>query len=293
MAKKLREKDQEHASTMLAALQEKEAAIQSVVQAALEAQKQETEADKAAFQDVKATELATKMEEEFGKQVEDYKTKVAQELEEKANELSQLTNKLQVLESALETSQASKQGSLKAHRLSAAALALSEKLETSGPALDELSTLQQAAGNEGVIATACATIPQAVKTGVPTITMLQARFDKVVKKCRQAMLIPEGELGLEGQLAGMLLASVRSPPNPDDKIDDDDELKLVQARELVAVGALEEAIDLLEALPGQASLVLQDWKKEALDRVAVEKSLKVIKMECALLNKSCVVESET
>lgn len=291
MAQKLRAKDQEHASTLLAAVQEKEAAIQSVVDAALTAQKQELEADKVAFQEVKSAEIVKQMEEEFGKEVEEYKAKMANELETKTAALSQLTEKIKVLESALEMSQASKQGSLKAHRLSAAALALSEKLETNEPAADELAALQTAAGNEGVIATACATIPKSVATGVPTVAMLQARFEKVAARCRQALLVPEGQSGLEGQLAGMLLASVRSPPNPEDKTGDD-EVKLVQARELVATGQLEDAINLLESIPGQSSLLLQDWKKEALDRVAVEKSLKVIKLESALLNQTCVAENE-
>ena len=42
----------------------------------------------------------------------------------------------------------------------------------------------------------------------------------------------------------------------------------------------------LEQLSGQTAYAVKDWKKAALDRIAVEKVLKVVKLECSLLNKS-------
>jgi hypothetical protein len=41
------------------------------------------------------------------------------------------------------------------------------------------------AADEGVIASALSTIPSAVKTGVPTLPELQAKFEKVHSICRQ------------------------------------------------------------------------------------------------------------
>jgi hypothetical protein len=54
----------------------------------------------------------------------------------------------------------------------------------------------------------------------------------------------------------------------------------------VKVGDLENAVYELEKLTGQTAFTVEDWKKSAMDRIAVEKVLKVIKLECSLLNKS-------
>jgi len=119
---------------------------------------------------------------------------------------------------------------------------------------------------------------------------VQARFEKVASKTRQAALVPAGQSGLEGQLAGMLFATVKFPPKPDDPPPEDDidaaEYVLVRARQFVQYGELEKAIKELDRLKGQAAFTVQGWKKDATDRVAVEQALKVIKMECALLNES-------
>ena len=52
--------------------------------------------------------------------------------------LEALASKIDELEKALETSQTTQQGSFRAHRLSAAALTLAEKLETNQGAASEL-----------------------------------------------------------------------------------------------------------------------------------------------------------
>jgi hypothetical protein len=292
LAKRLREQDNELSTRMYKALQDKETTIQSVLNTALEAQQSEHEADKKAFEEIITGEIRSALDEEYGKRLEEYKSQVAQDLQQKVATLKGLTEKLQHLEAALEASKTSKEGSNKAHRLSAAALALAEKLETNVSAASELAALKLAAGNEGVIATACATIPAAVKVGVPTLPELQARFVKASKKCRQAALVPAGRPGLEGQLAGMLFATLKYPPNADDPAPESDkdsaEYVLVRAQKHVELGELEQAVEQLEKLTGQPAFTIADWKKDAICRIAVEKALKVIKMECALLNESCL-----
>jgi mitofilin len=293
MARRMRE--QEHELTLQAnkALQEKDANIQSVLGKALELQQNEHETDKKAFEQLKHAEIQVAMEEKYGKMMEEYKAKVAADLQQKVATLNALTQKLRHLESALEASKTSQQGSLKAHRLSAAALSLAEKLETSESAATELAALKAAAGHEGVICTACATIPESVQTtGVLTLAQLQARFSAAQKKCRQAALVPTGRLGLEGQLAGIFLAAIKYPPDPDDPAPESDkdnaEFVLARANRFVQHGELERAVEQLEKLQGQPAFTISDWMKDALDRIAVEKALKVIKMECALLNESCL-----
>lgn len=294
LAKRLREQDNELSTRLYKSLQEKEATIQSVLSTALEAQQNEHEADKKAFEEIITGEIQSALDEEYGKRLEEYKSQVAQDLQQKVATLNALTQKLQHLEAALEAGKTSKEGSHKAHRLSAAALALAEKLETNGSAASELSILKLAAGNVGVISTACATIPAAVKTGVPTLPELQTRFEKAYKKGRQAALVPAGRPGLEGQLAGLLFASLKFPPNADDPAPDADkdsaEYVLVRAQKHVQLGELEQAVEQLDKLTSQPAFTLADWKRDAINRIAVEKALKVIKMECALLNESCLEE---
>jgi len=292
MATRQREQKNELSTEMYKALQEKEATIQSVLNTALEAQRIEHEEDKKAFEEIITGEIQSSLDEEYGKKMEEYKSQVAHELQQKVSTLETLSKKLEQLEAALEASSTSKEGSLKAHRLSAAALALAEKMETNQGAAVELAALKLAAGNEGVIATACATIPDAVKTGVPTLPELQARFEVAWKKSRQAALVPAGRPGLEGQLAGMVFASLKYAPDPDDPAPENEkdsaEFVLARARQFVQTGELERAVDQLEKLKGQPAFTMADWKKDAINRIAVEKALKVIKMECALLNQAFV-----
>ena len=294
MAKKLREQEHVLSQQLFQAIQEKEATIQNVLSTALTTQKQEYEEEKKVWEEMTSMNIHAKVEDQYLQQLEEYKSQMAQALQEKARQMQSLADKLHQLQTALDASQTSKEGSLKAHRISAAALALTEKLESHFSAKTELETLKVAAGNVGVIATACATLPPSVaSTGVPTLSELQTRFmNSVQPKCRQAAFVPKGRVGLEGQLAGMLFATVRYAPSFDDAAPERDsdsaEYVLVRATRNVQMGELEMAVDELDKLSGQAAFVVADWKKNAIDRINVEKALKVIKMECALLNESCL-----
>jgi hypothetical protein len=294
MAKKLREQEHALSQQLFGAIQEKEATIQHVLSTALETQKQEYEEEKKVWEELTTMNLQTKLEEQFTQQLEDYKSRMSSNLRDKVQQMQALSEKLQQLQMALDFSQSSKEGSLKAHRISAAALALTEKLEGHHPAKSELETLRLAAGTVGVISTACATIPSSVTTtGVPTLSELQTRFvNSIQPKCRQAVLVPKGRIGLEGQLAGMLFSTIRYAPSYDDAAPasnpDHAEYVLARASRYVQMGELEHAVEELDKLSGQPAFVVTDWKKQAMDRINVEKALKVIKMECTLLNESCL-----
>ena len=292
MEKRLREQGSEMSDRLHKAVQDKESTIQTLLSSALEAQKAEHEADMKAFEDVTTAELQAKLEDEYAEKMVELTEKTAQNMQQKAATLTSLTEKLSQLESALEASKSSKEGSLRAHRVSAAALALAEKLESNQGAEIELKALKAAAGRDGVIATALATIPEAVNDGVPTLSDLQGRFGSVHKKGRQAALVPAGRPGLEGQLAGIIFAAMKYPPRPDDaapEVDKDSaEYVLARASQYVELGQLERAVEQLDKLQGQPAFTVADWKSDAMTRVALEKALKVIKMECALLNESMV-----
>ena len=44
----------------------------------------------------------------------------------------------------------------------------------------------------------------------------------------------------------------------------------------------------MDKLKGQTAFFMNDWKRKAMESVSTEKALKVIKLECALLNKDLV-----
>ena len=291
MAQRLREQDAAFHQQLREALNQKDAAIQTVVNAALEAQQEEHNQDKEAFAEKFQAETQTALNKQYGEQMAEYKQKMEKDLQDKVTTLASLSEKLRKLEAALEASQRTQQGSSQAHKLSAAALALSEVLETHTPASREVKALKTAAGQDGVIATVVRTLPESVTSdGVPTLSELQTKFEDNYSTCRQAALVPPGRPGLDGQLAGMLFASLKYPPQPDDPPPSDQpnnaEYVLARARKYVQLGELNAAIDELEKLQGQTAFVIQDWKKAAMDRVAVEKAIKVIKLECALLHES-------
>jgi hypothetical protein len=80
------------------------------------------------------TEYRTKLAEE--------KAEFAKELENKMSIIEELSHVLSKMESALQVSKSFESGSQIAHKMSAAALALAEKLETSKGAAVELAALQ-------------------------------------------------------------------------------------------------------------------------------------------------------
>lgn len=142
MARKLREQEDTLTRQANAALEQKESAIQAVVQAAAEAQEAEHKADLESTEERLKSELNAKYEVEYTEKLADVKAGFVKELEDKLSTINDLATQLQHLESALQVSRSFEMGSLRAHRMSAAALALSEKLETSKGAAKELAALK-------------------------------------------------------------------------------------------------------------------------------------------------------
>jgi len=297
LAAKLREQEDVITRQANAALAAKEESIQGLMKATSDAREQE-------MKDVLGNEtrrIANELEFDYQTKLQNdiaqIKSDHATELETHVNTMSGLKEKLDMLESRLEVSRNYESGSRKAHRVSAAALALANKLEVGEGAAVEIAALKGAAGEEGVIASAVTMIPaRANHGGVPTVSELQVKFDESYDVGREAAMVPEGRAGLEGQLLGKLFAKLSVPPSPDAVPTTEEEGSvsdgiLSLARKYVQLGDLEKAVDQLDRLEGQTAYVMNDWKCMASDRVSTERALKTIKLECALLNKDLVGES--
>lgn len=293
LAQKLREQEDVITRQANAALQAKEDSIANLMRATSEAREKEARdvlsSETKRITDELELEYSSKLQNELAKMKHAY----AADLEKHGSVMEQLQGKLELLSSRLEVSQSYESGSKRAHRVSAAALALASKLEVGEGAAVEIAALKGAAGGEGVIASAVGMIPSTAEEGVPTVAELQVAFDKSYTVGRQAAMVPEGRAGLEGQLMGMLFAKLSVPPSPESVPTSEEEGNVTDgvlslARKYVQVGDLEKAVEQLNKLKGQAAYVMNDWKSQAADRVSTERALKVIKLECALLNKELV-----
>ena len=273
-------------------LQEKEEAMQGIIENSLKIQEKSFEDEKASFEKMTEEKINAKYEEMFGNSLAQAKNEFAKKMEQRVQQITSLKNKLSDLEFALQSSKAYKSDSLQAHRMSAAAMALIDKLESSKPAAAAVEALKSVSETNAVVNAAISALPKSVaSSGVATLQELQTQFEEQVHpKCRQAAMIPEGQKGLEGQLLGMLFATLKFAPGPEDTAPESEkdaaEYVLARARRHVQLGELEQAVFQMDKLKGQPSFTASDWQQSAKDRLAVEKALKVIRMECALANEA-------
>jgi mitofilin len=292
MEQRMRQQNNELTSQAQTALKEKEEALQSILDNSLEIQEHVYNDEKAGFEKRTEEAMNAKYEELFGKSLAQAKESFAKRIEQKAKQMETLTKKLSDLEFALQTSKDYQSGSVQAHRMSAAALALVDTLESSKPAGAAMVALKAVAENNAVVNSALEALPSTVTSkGASTLQELQTRFEeKVHSKCRRAAMVPVGQQGLEGQLLGMAFATLKYPPSPDDPAPesekDDSEYVLARARRHVQLGELEQAVEQMGKLKGQPAFTARDWTQRAKERVAVDNALKVIRMECALANES-------
>ena len=246
--------------------------------------------DKAAFEQKTEEAMSAKYEELYGKELAKIKDDFATKMNQRVQQMERLTKKLSDLETSLKDSQDFQVGSLEAHRITAAAIALMEKLESGEPAGAAVNALEAVASENAVVSAAVKSLPNSVtRSGIMTVQELQAGFEEnIYPQCRRAANIPEGQDGLEGQLLGSIFATLRPAPGPEDVAPESEknssEYVLARIRRYVRLGDLEKAIGETKKLSGQVAYTAKDWNSHARDRVAVEKALKVIRMECALAN---------
>jgi hypothetical protein len=274
------------------ALEEVQKNSDAFIESSLRIQEQSYNEERAAFEKRVEEAMNAKYEELYGKSLARAKEEFIAKMDKKVKELENLSKKLSDLETSLESTRDFQQGSVQTHRVTAAAIALSEKLESGEPAGAAIDTLKTVASDNAVITSAVEALPSSVAyNGVLTLQEIQTAFEEeVYSQCRRATSVPEGQSGLEGQLLGMVFATLKYPPAPDDPAPESEkdagEYVLARARRHVQLGDLEAAVTEMEKLKGQASFVAKDWENSVKARVAVEKALKVIRMECALANES-------
>ena len=185
LARRLREQEFELVTKASEELKAKEDSIEQVVKAVTETKDAEHEVALKMVSESMKQELSAKYEKAMGERMSSAKEEFTKELEAHVAILEELSERLRQNEQNLEISRNFESGSQRAHRVSAAALALAEKMETSKEATEEFISLKAAAVENGVIASALSSIPNSVKSGILTVPELQATFDGVLKVGRQ------------------------------------------------------------------------------------------------------------
>lgn len=279
------------------ALQEQQARSDAFLENSMQIQEKAHADDKISFEATTKEAMDAKYEEFFGQEVVKIKEDFANKMSQRVRQMDELTKKLTELEISLKTSQDFQVGSLEAHRITAAAIALMEKLESGDPAGAAVRALEAVASENAVVSAAVQSLPAAVSlSGVSTLQQLQTAFEETIyPQCRKAANVPPGSNGLEGQLLGSVFSLMSFPPGPDEAAPESEkdasEYVLARIKRYVQLGELEKAIVESKKLEGQVAFTAKDWEAQARDRVAVEKALKVIRMECALANETLTTAS--
>jgi len=185
LARRLREQEGTITRAANEAIDAKEKSIEAVVNATASAQQAEYEAALNSNTTRLQAELSAQYEANFGTKLAEEKAAMVSNLEKKVAAIEELSNRLQQAEQNLEISRNFESGSQRAHRVSAAALALAEKMESSKGALEEFVALKAAAVENGVIASTLEQIPSSVNAGIPTLPELQAGFDSMYQTGRE------------------------------------------------------------------------------------------------------------
>lgn len=155
MARKLRDQEDVLARQSNAALQQKEAGVHAVVAATKESLEAEHHANLESTKQLLDTELNAKYEVDYANKLAEAKQSFTDELERKVSMIEESGKRLEEMESALNVSRSFTDGSVKAHRLGAAALALAGKLETSKSAKEEFGALSVSATKTCDVSVCC------------------------------------------------------------------------------------------------------------------------------------------
>ena len=142
LSRRLQEQEDQLNKQHHMAMDEKELSIQQRIQSVVDAQNAEHQLQIERLEIEKDQELNMKYQSEYMTRLHDVQIEFTNDLEDKVHTMEALRNKIQELENALQNSRNFESGSVRAHRLSAAALAFAEKLETSESAIAELNVLK-------------------------------------------------------------------------------------------------------------------------------------------------------
>lgn len=197
-------------------------------------------------------------------------------------QVSAVESELSVLNDVVDSREETKVLSNSLHKQSAALLALESVLQLSGPGKAELAAMKAACKGDELFDTVLSSIPAAAAAeGIPTLPELRTRFKVVRNEMRKVALAPEAAPKLVGQILGNVLASVSWAPKGYVEGSGLEEV-LARSTYLLEQGDLKGAVDELKVLDGYAKVLVDDWQKEAVSRLATDDALMLLRAGAAI-----------
>ncbi|EQC25988.1 hypothetical protein SDRG_16136 [Saprolegnia diclina VS20] len=170
------------------------------------------------------------------------------------------------------------------HKVSVAALALTDRIEAAAPLHSEIRALAAAGKGDHLLEVAVASMAPFAE-GAPSVAQLQDRFAYVRNAGRRAALVPDECHGMLGHLfAGALLWLLIPPGGPIKG--DDAEAIFSRADYALRAGDIETTVKELDTLSGLPREVVADWVGAAKSRLTIEQTSKVVKAHVSLLAAS-------
>ncbi|KDO33816.1 hypothetical protein SPRG_01695 [Saprolegnia parasitica CBS 223.65] len=170
------------------------------------------------------------------------------------------------------------------HKVSVAALALTDRIEAAAPLHSEIRALAAAGKGDHLLEAAVASMAPFAE-GAPSVAQLQDRFAYVRNAGRRAALVPDECHGMLGHLfAGALLLLMIPPGGPIKG--DDAEAIFSRADYALRAGDIETTVRELDTLSGLPREVVADWVGAAKSRLTIEQTSKVVKAHVSLLAAS-------
>jgi len=309
LARKLREQEDKIVKKYQEELIMKDKSIQSLVDESIQSMTKDHETQIQNLDERYQQEYKDKYEAEALKKASEMKSEYQKELQHHVTKLQVLSEQANVLQEKLSKSREYEDGSMKAHRISAAALAFSSKLETSSSANEEYQILKDMTSDSDIITSALTQVSDdKLSKGIPTVSDLQSMFEYILPKTRQAIFVPSGTTTLRGQWIGYICSKLLSTPiekettamfwNLPLKLSSlitassnlQMDVHLSKAYQYLQIGDLEQAVYELDEIGSNCivALTIRDWKNHAKDRILIDRALNVIKIECSLLNQQLI-----
>jgi len=277
-----REVEQHKQTVTLSEQRAREEAL-TLIQAQLEEKYEEqlrvrmAEMERLMQQELKRQEL------EFNAAVSD---KVADITKSRADAFALLQDECERLRASIAHTQAADAKSMEVHKITAAALALAQKFETSEPFAKEAGALASISAGAGApMAEMVQQLPpSAAKKGIPTLPQLQYRFGRVKAAARHEANVPPEMPGFGGQLVASATTFLTVTPKGLVKGDGAEE-RLARATYYVETGDLAQAAGEIAGLSGRAKAAANDWLEQAQWRLKADQVSAAIRLHAASLNQ--------
>ncbi|MDH5188456.1 MAG: mitofilin family membrane protein [Rhodospirillaceae bacterium] len=179
-----------------------------------------------------------------------------------ASALASIQQKLSTIEQRLNDlesrPQITRDPTSSAQALVLATTQLAARLSGEVPFVAELDVLEKVAGNEPQVMQAISKLKPHAEAGIPTVATLSARFKNLAKDIARARLrgSDSGWMGeIKDRLGNLVVVRRTDPTTTTDPV----ERALALAEAALDVGALDEAVDAMKALEGNAGALAAPW----------------------------------